>query len=87
MNSNKDDNNPTGISAHFEREAKLMLGFILMLPLLALLAGLFGPWILRQIDIDKCLDRGGAFDKESGNCKFSMEIKNTNNSQIVLPIK
>lgn len=75
MNSKKDEKKITGISAHFEREAKLMMGCFLIPLLLVILAGVFGPWVLRQMEIDKCLDRGGSFDKENNDCKLSSEIK------------
>jgi hypothetical protein len=59
---------PGGISRHFHREAKLMAGVFCVLIVLTLLAGLFGPRLLRHIEIDRCLDAGGLFDHDASTC-------------------
>ena len=48
-----------------------MAGSVVVLVLLGMLAGLVGPWLLHQIDVDKCLDRGGAFDYDNNKCIFA----------------
>ena len=70
---NKSDHG--GISSHFEREAKLMVGFFVALILVALLAGLFGPKIMRFLEIDKCLDAGGSFNSEKQQCVYTKTEK------------
>lgn len=70
-----DNKLPEGISSHFEREAKLMVGLFLVLILVALLAGLFGQKVLRFLEIDKCLDAGGSFNSEKHQCEFANDEK------------
>ncbi len=65
-----------GISYHFEREAKIMAGLFLMLIVLAIFAAIIGPWVLRQIDIAKCLDSGGAFNSKDGKCYYELKDEN-----------
>jgi hypothetical protein len=66
---------PGGISRHFRREAKLMAGVFFVLIVVTLLAGLFGPRLLRHIEIDRCLDAGGSFDHDAGTCQVSPSEK------------
>ena len=64
-----------GISYHFEREAKIMAAMFWAPFVLAVIAGLFGPWIVEQLTIDKCLDRGGAHNYEKRMCAGSEREK------------
>lgn len=32
--------------------------------------GIVMPWLMKQVDIDKCLDSGGAFDYEAQTCIY-----------------
>jgi hypothetical protein len=57
-----------GNKSHFSREAKMMLFFPLILIIMGILASIFAPKILRQLDIDRCLDNGGKFDYEKNIC-------------------
>lgn len=53
---------------HFVREAKLMLLFPLLLILLGIIAGLLVPIVMKQVEIDRCLDSGGKFDYNTNQC-------------------
>ncbi|MDD4930065.1 MAG: hypothetical protein PHP85_12435 [Gallionella sp.] len=57
-----------GISHHFRREAKLMMGIFLFVLLLGLLVAVFAPKITQFIAVDKCLDAGGKFDYKEKVC-------------------
>lgn len=57
-----------GISNHFSREAKLMVGICLFVFVLGLLAAIFIPEIKQFFDVDRCLDAGGAFDYKANTC-------------------
>jgi hypothetical protein len=52
----------SGISKHFKREAIFMVSFPIILILIALIAGIFGPKIKRYLDVDHCLDSGGSYN-------------------------
>gem|GEM_PF-4000323 len=47
---------------------------MILLPLLVILVGILAgivvPYVLRQIEIDKCLDAGGSFDYQTKSCLF-----------------
>jgi hypothetical protein len=58
------------INDHLRREGKLMLAFPAIVCVIALLAALVLPPILQWIEVDDCLDRGGAFDRERGVCVY-----------------
>ena len=64
---------PAGISRHFRREAKLMVGVVLALLLLGVLAAVFGPHLVQFVAVDKCLDAGGAFDCAHSTCQFEQK--------------
>ena len=59
---------------HFEREAKLNLWFVLLLfVVIPLLATIVGAAIFQQVDAsraDHCLDQGGSYNYEIGECDF-----------------
>jgi len=57
-----------GISNHFRREAKLMIGIFLFMLLPGLLAAVFVPKIKQFFAVDSCLDSGGAFDYNTHTC-------------------
>jgi hypothetical protein len=40
-----------GISTHFKREAKIMVGLFLVVVVLGLIAGLLGPWIFQYLPV------------------------------------
>ena len=65
----------SGISHHFEREAKIMAAMFWAPFVLAIIAGLFGPWIMEQLTINECLDRGGAHSYEKRMCAGSEREK------------
>ena len=44
---------------------RLRLGIAIVLVAAALAAGI---WLAREVSIDKCLDRGGAWDHEQARC-------------------
>lgn len=64
------------ISTHFKREAKLMVWWAVGVPaVLAAFAGLFGPYLVRYVAIDKCLDAGGRFDHSADICEMPQDRK------------
>lgn len=56
------------MSNHFSREAKLMLVFPIILIALGILIAIVGPWLHRQVDMDRCLDSGGRYEYEANRC-------------------
>lgn len=58
----------SSINRHFRAESWLMLALFLAPIALALLAIFALPCIERQIDIDRCLDAGDTYNKESETC-------------------
>lgn len=60
-----------GISRHFKREAKFMFGLIAGVFVLALLAAAILPWVFDFVRSDRCLDRGGSFNYQTGKCEFA----------------
>ena len=59
---------------HFVREAKLMFFIPVFILLFGILAGLIIPMIMKQAEIDRCLDRGGKFDYNSHQCVWQESI-------------
>jgi hypothetical protein len=59
-----------GISTHFGRAAKIIIGCFLLVLVLGISLAIFGPWLLRQIEIDKCLDGGGSYNHETNECNL-----------------
>jgi hypothetical protein len=55
-----------------------MIGFFLLVIVLVISLAIIGPWLLRQIDIDKCLDSGGSYNYETDKCNY--ETTETENS-------
>lgn len=60
-----------GISHHFRREAKLMVGLFVAVVLLGILAAMFGPQVAQYIAVDRCLDSGGRSNYASNTCEAS----------------
>jgi hypothetical protein len=58
----------TSINRHLKAEGWLMLALFLAPIVLALVVIFILPYIERQIDIDRCLDAGGAYNNETGTC-------------------
>lgn len=57
--------------SHFQREAKLQWLIPASILIIALLATVFGSLChpgLQALRVDACLDSGGSFDYESGQC-------------------
>lgn len=48
---------------------QLRLGITLLL--VAVVVATAGIWLAREVSIDKCLDRGGAWDHEQARCLFA----------------
>lgn len=85
---NKDRKKLLSISYHFEREAKIMVGLFLAMIVVLFFAEMIGPWVLRQIDIDRCFDSGGTFDHKNRKCYYEFkDEKNIKLSPIELPNK
>lgn len=56
-----------GINRHLRREALWMgIGLLGVLLLLAAVVGWLGPWVLRQVEVDRCLDAGGRVALDGG---------------------
>jgi hypothetical protein len=70
----------SGISKHFKREAIFMASFPIILILIALIAGIFGPKIMHYQEANKCRQSGGTYESEKQECaipnrKISETIK------------
>lgn len=61
----------SGINKHFKREAIFMASFPVILILIALIVGIFGPNIKHYLDIDKCLDFGGSYNDKINQCEIA----------------
>jgi hypothetical protein len=64
---------PTGI---FKRETKILLLSAIALIAITLIAALGGPYLFKQISIDRCLDSGGKFNYQTNECICSKTIQN-----------
>ena len=58
-----------GMSGHFRREAKIMLGFIVGVVVMGLLLGLLLPRIVQWLAVDRCLDAGGTYNYQRRACE------------------
>ena len=58
-----------GISGHFRREARIMIGFFVALVGMSLILGLRGPRVARWLPVDRCLDAGGSYNYQSRICE------------------
>lgn len=58
----------SGMSGHFRREAKIMLGLFVVLVAGGLLLGLLLPRIKQWLAVDDCLDRGGRYNYQARIC-------------------
>lgn len=56
------------INKHFVREAQIMIGLLVVPIVIGIIAALVVPFLLHQIDIDKCLDSGGKFEYGKKQC-------------------
>lgn len=60
--------------SHFEREAKLNLWFVLLIfVIVPLFATIVGAVIFNRVDairVDRCLDQGGSYNYDAGECDF-----------------
>jgi hypothetical protein len=52
-------------------------GFLLLV--LGISLAIMGPWLFRQVEIDRCLDGGGSFDYATDICRY--ETTDTENSR------
>ncbi|MGK2945649.1 MAG: hypothetical protein ACSLFC_13015 [Desulfuromonadales bacterium] len=55
----------------FKKEAKFMVGTIIGLIVVVVLAAWLIPFLSHHIEVDRCLDSGGAYDYENNVCLFS----------------
>ena len=62
-----------GVSGHFSREAKLMLGLVLVVVVLGLSMAVVWPRISMFLAVDRCLDSGGSFNYNSNQCEGAHE--------------
>lgn len=53
---------------HFKFEARLLIWLLLVLAGLSFVVGVAAPWLMHQLDIDRCLDAGGAYDYKTEVC-------------------
>ena len=58
-----------GISGHFRREARIMIGFFVCLIAGSLLLAFIGPRIKRHFAVDRCLDAGGSYNYRTRACE------------------
>lgn len=58
---------------HFEREAKWMAAVFVLLLALGVAAAFVVPYVLTQIDINRCLDKGGSYDYAATQCDNTIE--------------
>lgn len=65
----------SGISSHFSRKAKIMVGLLLSVVLLGLLAAIVAPRITHFFAVDRCLDSGGSFNYNSNQCEGARESR------------
>ncbi len=75
MNKKQANQTSIGISSHFEREAKIIVGFFVIFILIGLLVGLMGPWLMQKNIINKCLDKGGTFEHKKAKCSLQIKSK------------
>ena len=55
------------------RKASARLGpatWIVLITALVGFLGLAGPWLIRQLEIDRCYDRGGCWEHAEKRCSF-----------------
>jgi hypothetical protein len=53
---------------HFEHEAEWMAGVVVLLLVVGVAAAFVMPYVLKEIDIDRCLDGGGGYDYAAAKC-------------------
>jgi len=53
---------------HFKFEAKMMIWLAMALIGIAFIVGMVAPWFMHQLDVDRCLDAGGAYDYQISAC-------------------
>lgn len=55
-----------------------MVGVFLAIVLLSVLAALVMPRLLNYLEVDRCLDAGGAFNYENGICEVEQSKEEGN---------
>ena len=58
-----------GITGHFRSEARIMVGFVVVLVAAGLLLGLLAPRIRQYFAVDRCLDAGGSYNYRTRSCE------------------
>ncbi len=58
---------------HFEREAKWIAAVFVLLVAAGVAAAFVVPYVLTQIDVDRCLDNGGRDDRAAAQCDNAIE--------------
>lgn len=53
---------------HFKFEARLMIWLLVAFAGVTLLLGVAVPWFIHHLEVDKCLDAGGAYDYQREVC-------------------
>lgn len=56
------------INKHFSREVKIMIGIFMVPIIIGVIAAYIVPFLLHQVEIDKCLDSGGKFEYQHSRC-------------------
>ena len=69
--------NQTGISHHFQREAKIMAGVFVLVVVFGILAAWLVPILQNHIAVDRCLDSGGSFNYKANKCELSKPTPNS----------
>jgi len=69
------------INKHFKRESKIMLWFLFLPLILGIIAAFLLPFIQFHLDVDKCLDAGGAFNYATCECDFKQSHQYDENHQ------
>jgi len=59
-----------GISHHFRRESKIMVGLFITVIFLGIFAAIVVPRLMFHLEVDRCLDLGGSYNYEAGLCEM-----------------
>jgi hypothetical protein len=60
-----------GISGHFKREAKIMVGLFIALAVLGMLGAWLVPKIIDRPAEARCLASGGSFNQKTQSCEHA----------------
>lgn len=63
------------INKHFSREVKIMIGIFMAPIIIGVIAAFIVPYVLGQVEIDKCLDSGGKFEYQNNRCIGKSKIE------------